>query len=260
MDKPEQVCELERVLGVDIADMTKYVKGKPTGNSNGLISFNTNTYILDENWDIISIRISIHKILHFSPIISVLADFNKLVSLNLSLKWNQPKDLTSLNSLEQLERLNIQGSNIQAFPKLGNMSQLRHLSLHSNEIQNIKNLTELSILEGLDLSYNSIQDVGPLTKLEKLKSLSLECNKLSDISPLSELKDLQHLELGGNNITDIAPLSKLKKLQHLDLEGIQIKDITPLKDLKNLTFLNLAGAKSSKQKIFRVWSICGSME
>ena len=87
---------------------------------------------------------------------------------------NVTGDLSELNNLTDLKRLNLSGNNINSFPNLGNLRKLQRLDLSENEIGGAVPswIYYLSALKELDLSYNKFagipSEMGYLPNLEEL--------------------------------------------------------------------------------------------
>ncbi|TAF64535.1 MAG: hypothetical protein EAZ55_10760 [Cytophagales bacterium] len=172
-----------------------------------------------------------------------ISDFSPLQSLaqlqTLNLGYNQIIDIAPLQSLTQLQRLELRRNQISDIAPLQSLQQLQTLDLSYNQIIDIAPLQSLTQLQTLYLSINQISDIASLQSLAQLQTLNLHNNKISDIAPLQSLTQLQTLNLHNNKISDIAPLQSLTQLQTLELWNNQIRDIAPLQSLTQLQTLNL---------------------
>ncbi len=210
-DKPKEILELERALGIHYID----------------------TYMLNGNNNIISLTIIHHNLKDISPL-------TKCLHLEeLSLFNNVIKDLTPICGLSKLNYLNLHSNEISDISPLSNLTSLNFLDLEINQITDISPLSELKMLNELKLSGNLINDLSPIAGLRDLIILELFDNKINNITPLSELKALNSLVLSYNQIKDISPLRKLESLYNLYLFNNHINDISILSDLEGLEFIDL---------------------
>jgi len=172
----------------------------------------------------------------------------------IDIGYNNIKDISSLDVLEDLYWLSMGGNNVSDFSSILNKN-IEYLWIHGNPVghilqfKNFKNLQVLSIdsiglkdpenismfenLIELDCNNNEIKNLNFLKKLKKLKSLNLDNNNIFDISEIGELKNLEALSIINNRIEDISVLSKLKKLKFLRIgEGNAIKIYGEVKKMK----------------------------
>lgn len=210
-DKPKEILELERALGIDYID----------------------TYMLNGNNHIISLTIIHHNLKDISPL-------SKCHYLEeLSLFNNVIRDLTPICGLSKLNYLNLHSNEISDISALSNLTSLIFLDLEMNQITDISPLSELKMLNELKLSGNLINDLSPINGLSDLIILELFNNKINNITPLSELKALNSLVLSYNKIKDISALKKLESLYQLYLFNNHINDISILSELEGLEFIDL---------------------
>ena len=127
-------------------------------------------------------------------------------------------DLSPLENLTQLKRLDLGYSQISDISPLANLTNLTYLNLQSNQISDISPLANLTQLESLWLVYNRVSDISPLANLTRLTRLGLYTNEISDVLPLTRLVNLETLSLGNNPIEDASPLAVLPKLRDVDIE------------------------------------------
>ncbi len=210
-DKPKEILELERALGIDHID----------------------TYMLNGDDKIISLTIIHQNLKDITPLTKC------LYLEELSLYNNRITDLTPLYSLLRLNYLDLHYNNIYDISPLSNLTSLNYLNVIMNEISDISPLSELKMLNELHLSGNKINDLSPLSKLKDLNRLDLFNNKINDISHLAEMKALNTLSLGSNRINDITAIGSLKSLNSLYLFKNHISDISHLSTLDNLNYIDL---------------------
>lgn len=276
-DKPKEILELERALGIDHVDYYKWDGEKVTKlkiNYKGIKDISPLKYLttlmhldlsgnqitdispLQGLHDLTSLVLFSNQISDLSPLqeliglielnlsqnhiidLSMIKGLNRLKSLSL---WNiQITDISALQGLHSLTELNLSQNQISDLSPLKELHGLTLLRLSRNEISNLLPLKRLTYLTELDLSQNQISNLSPLKDLDTLTSLKLSENKISDLSPLKRLIGLTSIDLSGNIISDLSPLKELNQLVKLDLGDNQIANISPLKGLQRLKSLGLA--------------------
>ncbi|KJZ19767.1 leucine-rich repeat domain-containing protein [Loktanella sp. S4079] len=101
----------------------------------------------------------------------------------------------NLNEVENLQRLNINGTRI---------ADLTDLSRHTQ-------------LEDLVMRDTFVVDLTPLAGLAKLKSVDMGGSWVSDLSPLAQLPSLERLDIGDTQIDTLAPVGEIAQLNWLNL-------------------------------------------
>ncbi len=227
MRKPEQIIELEEILGFELSE---------TESESVNHIFNSKrykTYLCNEKNEIVELNLRNNEITDFS----FLQGLSNLTRLDLS--ENKITDFSFLQSLSNLTRLDLSENKITDFSFLQGLSNLTRLDLSRSQISDFSFLEKLQNLTTLDLWNNRISDISFLKGLNNLTSLNLGLNQISDISPLKDLPNLISLDLSNNQISDISLLKDLPNLTSLILYNNQFSDISFLKDLSNLTSLDL---------------------
>ena len=180
---------------------------------------------------------------------------------------NAISDLSPIQGLTQLVRLDISGNDVSNLSPLAGLTALTTLQLYNNPISDVSPLTGLTQLMDLrlpntrvtdvaplvglirlthlNLSNTRVSDVAPLAALTQLRSLQLHSTSLSNIDALSSLTQLTSLSIGSSGISDLSPLKRLTQLVDLALWNNAISDISPLKGLTQLTGLNLSNNEVS---------------
>ena len=174
--------------------------------------------------------------------ISNLSPLEGLTNLTrLELTNNNISDLSPLAGLTNLTTLWLPFNLISDISPLTNLTKIWQISFHGNTISDVSPLANMIHLSTLFLNDNIISDISPLASLTSLHELGLESNLISDLSPLlnAELTNLEWLYLSNNVISEVSALAGLTSLEYLDLENNAISDISPLSDLTNLTNLRL---------------------
>jgi len=166
-----------------------------------------------------------------------ITDVNSLQSLtsliSLKLDHNPIGDISSLKTLKNLETLSLyklaqDDRSLFSTQKIGllsdisslqNLIYLRRLELGNNQISDLSPLRSLTTLNFLSVSYNQITDVTPVESLTSLNQLWLRDNRIVDVRPLRRLTRLWYLNLANNRIEDATPLQPLTNLRELYLIG-----------------------------------------
>ena len=138
----------------------------------------------------------------------------------------KPSNYAFLNSLVNMEYLEIKTRHLTDVSFLNYMPNLLHLSISGaidltdiSAIRNCSNMTELSLT-----TVTSLQDYSPIAALSDLDSLSIEDSGLKDISFMSSLKNLIYVSLSYNEITDLSPLEDLPLLSDIYVYGNSIEN------------------------------------
>lgn len=147
-----------------------------------MLPLGSNGYVVDENGNIIGLRLTNLKIAN----ISVVKELTALVSLNLS--YNQILDISVIKELTALTSLNLSYNQILDISAVKGFDALTYLDLSSNQIWNVSALKELTALTYLNLSSNQIWDVTAVKYLKNLIDLYLRNNHISQLP--EELLDL----------------------------------------------------------------------
>jgi hypothetical protein len=153
------------------------------------------------------------------------------------------KDISALDSLVNLEILELQNHKIADLNPLKNLKKLKKLYLPDNLVlTDLSPLSNLRNLEKLDLRNNKISDVSALSGLTNLRDLSIQSNPVTTIQSLAGLINLEDLNLGSTDIDDISVLLNFKKLKKLSLAAcydFEEEDADVLEQMFWLTSLNL---------------------
>ncbi len=165
-----------------------------------------------------------------------------------SMNIKKISDVKGLESLANLQTLDLQDNQITKIKGLKSLANLQKLLLDRNKITEIKGLETLTNLQYLSLFRNQITEIKGLETLTNLQDLSLFSNQITEIKGLESLANLQTLYLGGNPITKIKGLESLANLQTLYLGGNPITKIKGLETLTNLEELSLTGNQITKIK------------
>lgn len=166
-----------------------------------------------------------------------LSDLRHLLYLEtLSLKDRQISDLSFLEGMTRLKKLDLSGCAIAAdMSVLKSLPALEELDLHGCSISSLAFLEGAPSLKKLDLSRNAVGNLTVLATIPTLQTLDLSDNAVSDLSPLAGLTELTSLDVSENVLTTIAPIRNCVKLSYLDVSDNKIVEISAVQKLTGLT-------------------------
>ncbi|CAL6082343.1 leucine-rich_repeat domain-containing protein [Hexamita inflata] len=159
--------------------------------------------------------------------------------------------LNDQKSMIYLVKLTLVGNDISDIDVLETVMNLEELNLSKNYKININPIQHLTKLTKLSLDSCNLTDIQVLSSLTTLISLNLSDNNRIDISPLNNLTKLMYLQLGASGIDDISILRSLINLKYLDISNNTFNDISPLQYLLNLTYLNITCSEIQDFSILR---------
>lgn len=151
------------------------------------------------------------------------------------------KDLSGLENLIGLKRLNLRGNQIADISLLRGLQLLEELNLRGNQITDLEPVAQLSKLVYLNIHSNSdIESIAPVSGLDSLQILIMRNVPVGEeASFLRDLRELQRLNLRNCRVTDISFIVNLKELTQLDLRDNSIADLSPLALLPDLQDVEL---------------------
>ena len=161
-------------------------------------------------------------------------DPNLRVALEAELDKTSGDTITALE-MATLERLNLNGKDINDLMGLEFAINLNWLAINDNNISDLSPIADLIKLTELRFNYNLVSDLSPLKRLKNLTGLWFTHNfQVSDLSPLAELVNLETISFVSEHVTDLSPLSGLKNLTVLWPQWVRVSDLSPLAELTNL--------------------------
>lgn len=151
-------------------------------------------------------------------------------------------DISPLGGLTQITSLNLETPLLSDLAPLQYLKQLNKLEIYSRALttNDLNILQNFSQLTHLGISGTSISDFSVVQNLPQLKTLGLRINQISDLNQISSLTGLTTLRLNDNKIEDISALQAMTQLQILDLSYNQITNISSLQGMTHLDFLSLS--------------------
>lgn len=154
---------------------------------------------------------------------SVVGKLTALKTLGLNDTGLKDSDLSSLYTLKNLKKLNIEDngalteSGVSALQKKLPGCTISHSELaRSIELGGKSFPADSETVEATDLGLTDISRVSGFTNV---KHMDLSKNQISSVSALSTLTSLETLDLSDNKITDVSALHSLTNLKQLWLGG-----------------------------------------
>ncbi|PPK68662.1 TIR domain-containing protein [Methylobacter tundripaludum] len=176
-----------------------------------------------------------------------LIDLSPLASLNtlqlLDINTTEVASLSPLANLTGLHRLDIGGTQVTDLSPLVRLSGLRQLIISLTEVTDLRPLATLGNLQQLDILGTPVTDLSPLAILGRLKYLEVSNTRVVNLSPLKRLSSLQQFYALYTQIADLSPLANLRGLKQLNVSGTQIMDLSPLANLGGLKGLDVSYTK-----------------
>lgn len=168
--------------------------------------------------------------------------------------WESNLDMSFLEKLENLEKLEIGRSKVPDLSFVQNMTQLKRITVSDIEDTDLAYFKNEKNLESVWLEGYRIRNLEGLSGTEHLQRLSLtekekDAAKRGTVSleVLSEMEELQSLTLVRIKAEDITPISGLSNLEELILVDIGLEDIQCLASLTNLKTLEINGEENSEE-------------
>ena len=168
----------------------------------------------------------------------------------LNMRYNNLKDLSTIEQLPLLEDLDIGFNHLQTLPGIEKMHALKSLDVTgcelTNETANFDQLVNLEILEiGYNEKINLEETINRLSKLPHLKELELENDSIkkmpASISNFPALENLSLDQCSELDLNQIFPLlSKIASLRELSLRQCELKKLPAnIILLQQLNYLDL---------------------
>lgn len=178
-----------------------------------------------------------------APHIESLDGIESLVNLeDLNLAHNGISDVTPLVGLKKLARLDLGFNEIEVVQSL---PRALHIDLNHNRVSTLAWVNSTPTVRTLLVEYNNIADLAPLAALDGLAELRVSGNHLSSLDGLEGASQLKYLDASSNEIGRIDAIASLKLMTLLQLSGNQISDLRPLAGLTELRQLDLSANQVS---------------
>ncbi|MCI8287110.1 MAG: leucine-rich repeat domain-containing protein [Lachnospiraceae bacterium] len=167
--------------------------------------------------------------------ISALLQYPNLLGLTL-IDCDSLNDYSPLMSLNSLESLTIDSSQLKSIDFINEMPLLTSLSVENSQISNINALGNCPGLEVLSLIDNyDIVDYSIIGQLSELKDLTLEMSYDSVLPSFENLTQVEWLTV--KNASDLTPLKDAVNVTYLslaDCAGWELESITAMQNLNTL--------------------------
>ncbi len=137
-------------------------------------------------------------------------------------------DLTPIQSLTQLERLDLQGTQAHDLQPLESLKNLWFLNLRHTAITSTKSLFGLESLKHLNLANTEVNEIEALATTSQLRYLNLSKTNVHNLQPLSKLHSLRKVNLRRTKVRSLNPLKWAKQLRMLDVRETRVRSFLPI--------------------------------
>ncbi len=168
-----------------------------------------------------------------------LQDLKKLQELRLGDNPISADQLAVLDSLTDLQVLDLCGLGLTDCSFLKSHTAMKALYLSDNQLEEISALSALQALEKLYLGDNRISSLEGLETLTALQELDLQNNPVQDLSALSGLTDLVWLDVMNCGLQDLSAISGLSMLAYIDAGHNPVGSLNAFSGLTRLVYLGL---------------------
>jgi len=157
----------------------------------------------------------------------------------LELSYNEFRSLQPLAELSSapLTELFVANNKVTSFEGVQTLTQLQVLEMGSNRIKVVEHLEDMAVLRQLWLGRNRISSLEGFPTLLNLKILALPSNRLTSICGLEACVNLEELYFTHNGIQKMEGLETLSNLLVLDLANNMIERVEGLEAQTRLTDL-----------------------
>lgn len=176
----------------------------------------------------------LNNITQLSNGISKLINLKKLFIQGQFDKVFDLSDLSPIATLNNLEFLDLNFTNVTDLLPLAKLKNIQALSFGSTMVSDLSYLRGLNNLQDLFCGRTQISDLSPLSGLVNLQTLFCFSTQVSDLSPLGTLKNLKTLFAYETKILEISPIVTLVNLVELNISHTKVSNLTPLIELDNL--------------------------
>jgi hypothetical protein len=202
--------------------------------------------------------------------ITGIAHFSQLKRLNLWSNKRALTDLTPINTLKNLESLEMTVFGVTDFTFLKAMPKLKDITTYHAPVTSLKGLSAAPNLESLKLYSGKLTKIEHLDQNTNLKTIYLNHHQISKLEGLSSLKKLNTLDISRNQIKKIEglehntcletfwinsnPVSTLENLTHLPIlrelgiDRTKISELTGWQDFKRLAKLSIDSSQLDSKK------------
>jgi len=172
--------------------------------------------------------------------ITPLASLTKLKVLEIDSN-KKITDLTPLQDLLIIERLNVAGTSISDLTPIVNIPTLSNLTISATNVSDLSPLIELKDLLQV-LSFSSLPQLTtlePLQHMTKLRTINMSSLPDLDLTPLSQVTSMRSITATRANFSDLSPLGALVDITFLNFEYGKMTSLDGLETLSKVTKLKL---------------------
>ncbi len=183
-----------------------------------------------------------------------LTALNMLVNLEkLDLTEVPISDFSFLKKMNSMKELSLEGCGLTSLESIKGAKGITHLRIGKNHIKSLEPISEMRELEYLEADSNELTELPELKDLTKLKFINVADNKINSIDGLKGMKSLTDLKLNKNPLEGrLEPVGDLTSLKSLYIDEVGADTLEAVKALKNLQILN-----AKKNKISDITPILG---
>ncbi|CAL6014818.1 leucine-rich_repeat domain-containing protein [Hexamita inflata] len=139
--------------------------------------------------------------------------------------------------MAQLTKLYISGCNIIDLAQIQSLNNLEQLDITFNQVESILPLRKMAKLTLLNFGNNAVLDASPLRKLINIQELDASNNQIICVQALQGLSRLNKLNLSHNRIINIQTLKCKIGVTYLNLGNNYVQDTSLQQNQNNISNL-----------------------
>lgn len=185
--------------------------------------------------------------------VAAIKELTKLTELNIS--GNKLGSFSAVGKLTALKTLSLNDTGLKDsdLSSLYTLKNLKKLNIEDNSALTENGVSALQKkLSGCTISHSELVksiELGGKSFPSDSETVEATGLGLTDISKAAGFTNVKHMDLSKNNISSVSALSSLTSLESLDLSGNKISDVSALHSLTNLRQLWLGGNNLSTERI-----------
>ena len=163
-----------------------------------------------------------------NPSLAGIEAFTNLTELSISGYTDELNDISGLGALTHLKSLSLEaGEVLSDFGVLQSLTELEELNLKAEKLKELSFLKSLTHLKKLTIKEAVMLDISPIGKLKELTDLCLEDNNnITDFKALSGLSGLKTLTIQLPTNVSMPSVKKWKHLTRLTvINGFKLPEI-----------------------------------
>lgn len=158
---------------------------------------------------------------------------------SVSIKGAAPADMTPLQALSGLKKIDLMGSTIADLTPLVKLPELDEVNLYGATVKDFSPLAACAKLQKVNYYATKDSDYSTLGALTQVRELQGGLTKLADISWVANLPNLKKFNVFSEKVTDYTPLGKVKVEDFTIWKMDKPVDVKQLADATSLTRLKL---------------------